>query len=177
MKNYKLIFADLDGTLIKTKTGSPFPKGIWDMEFRMNVLDKIDQIGPKFLAIVTNQGGIGSGFLNERHFTKGKMNFITMSLKEYLKIPVLYNYCSTTDENCKFRKPNTGMLESLLRQISHNFDCKIEKSEILMIGDASGKVGQHSDSDKVCAQRFGIDYLDVEDLLKIDVNKYMLENG
>ena len=34
MKNKKILFADLDGTLIKTKSGETFPKGIWDMEFR-----------------------------------------------------------------------------------------------------------------------------------------------
>lgn len=36
MKNYKILFADLDGTLIKTKSGETFPKGIWDMEFRFD---------------------------------------------------------------------------------------------------------------------------------------------
>ena len=35
-----------------------------------------------------------------------------------------------------------------------------------MIGDASGKEGQFSDSDKKTAENFGIDYLDVEDFIK-----------
>ena len=35
-----------------------------------------------------------------------------------------------------------------------------------MIGDASGKEGQFSDSDKKTAENFGIDYLDVEDFVK-----------
>lgn len=37
----------------------------------------------------------------------------------------------------------------------------------LMIGDASGKEGQFSDSDKKTAENFGIDYLDVEDFINI----------
>ena len=35
-----------------------------------------------------------------------------------------------------------------------------------MIGDASGKEGQFSDSDKKTAENFGIDYMDVEDFVK-----------
>lgn len=32
MKDYKIIIADLDGTLIKTINGETFPKGVWDMQ-------------------------------------------------------------------------------------------------------------------------------------------------
>ena len=35
-----------------------------------------------------------------------------------------------------------------------------------MIGDASGKEGQFSDSDKRSAENFGIDYMDVEDFIE-----------
>ena len=44
-----------------------------------------------------------------------------------------------------------------------NFD----KDDALMIGDASGKTGQFSDSDKKTAENFGIDYLDVEDFVSV----------
>ena len=36
-----------------------------------------------------------------------------------------------------------------------------------MIGDASGKDGDFSDSDKKCAENFGIEYIDVEDFLNM----------
>ena len=41
-----------------------------------------------------------------------------------------------------------------------------DKRNMLMIGDASGKEGQFSDSDKKCAENFGIDYMDVADFTK-----------
>ena len=68
MKEYKVIFADLDGTLIDTISGDTFPKGIWDMRIRFEVLDKIKEIKPKYLLIVSNQGGIESGFVSEYDF-------------------------------------------------------------------------------------------------------------
>lgn len=40
------------------------------------------------------------------------------------------------------------------------------KDDCLMIGDASGKEGQFSDSDKKTAENFGIDYMDVGDFVK-----------
>ena len=44
---------------------------------------------------------------------------------------------------------------------------ELQKSQILMIGDASGKPGDFSDSDKKCAENFGIDYIDVRDFLEL----------
>ena len=45
---------------------------------------------------------------------------------------------------------------------------KIVYDTILMIGDASGKEGQLSDSDKKTAGNFGCEYMDVDDF----VDKY-----
>ena len=39
-KKYKVIFADLDGTLIETLSGETFPKGIWDMKIKFDILTK-----------------------------------------------------------------------------------------------------------------------------------------
>ena len=60
------------------------------------------------------------------------------------------------------RKPNTGMLENF-----YKYACVKNKAECIMIGDASGKPGDFSDSDKKCAENFGIDYIDVRDFLEL----------
>ena len=59
MKQYKFLFTDLDGTLIKTISGKTFPKDATDFQLRKEVLDKI-KLMPGLLGIfiVTNQGGI-----------------------------------------------------------------------------------------------------------------------
>ena len=41
LKNKKVIFCALDGTLIETISGEPFPQGIWDMRIKFDVLDAI----------------------------------------------------------------------------------------------------------------------------------------
>lgn len=46
---------------------------------------------------------------------------------------------------------------------------EVEKKDCLMIGDASGKEGQFSDSDLQTAKNFGIDYLDVKDFVKEEI--------
>ena len=58
MKEYKVLFCDMDGTLIETVSGETFPKGIWDMKFKFDVLDAIKNLNPEEIFIVTNQGGI-----------------------------------------------------------------------------------------------------------------------
>ena len=165
MKKYKIIFCDLDDTLIETISGESFPKGIWDMKIKFNVLDKIKKLKPSFLFIISNQGGIEKGFVNEYHFCT-KLGFIVQSIEEYCNIAVDYYYCSSNNKDDENRKPNYGMLEDALVE----YDIPCDKSEMLMIGDASGKPGQFSDSDKKTAENFGIDYLDIEDFCKTNFN-------
>ena len=165
MKKYNVIFSDLDGTLINTISGETFSKGIWDMKFKFDVLDKIKEIKPEYLLIVTNQGGIESGFVNAYNF-RAKLEYITRAISEYCDCKCYGTYCSSNDKLNPRCKPNTGMLEDLLKNtVGYNFN--YIKSVSLMIGDASGKEGQFSDSDKKTAENFGIDYMDVDDFVNM----------
>ena len=83
----KIIFADLDGTLIKTASGSRLPKGIWDMKIRYEVLDAIKFCNVRHLAIISNQGGIEAGFVIEDNF-KAKIDYLKSAFEEYLGINV-----------------------------------------------------------------------------------------
>ena len=166
LKNKTVIFCDLDGTLIETISGETFPKGIWDMRIKFDVLDAIKKLNPEYILIVSNQGGIESGFVNELDFNT-KLTYIVISICRYCRCKCYTMYCTTNDKSDPYRKPNVGMLESLLESyVGDDFDYIKQKS--LMIGDASGKEGQFSDSDKKTAENFGIDYMDVEDFLNID---------
>ena len=164
LKTKKVIFCDLDDTLIETISGETFPKGIWDMRIKFDVLDAIKKLNPEYILIVSNQGGIESGFIDRDDF-KSKSEYITRAIREYCGCECYGMYCETNDKTDIYRKPNTGMLENLIkRYVGDDFNYIKEKS--IMIGDASGKEGQFSDSDKKTAEIFGINYLDVNDFVE-----------
>lgn len=164
----KVLFIDLDSTLIKTISGKTFPEDITDFRVQLPVLDKIIEKIPNltYFFIVTNQGGIGK-FTTEDDFQTKLFcieRFCDMYFRDRTKIYYCSDsdYCASLDKDCHARKPNTGMLEEL----ANDYGIR-SKEECIMIGDASGKPGDFSDSDKECAENFGIDYIDVRDFLEL----------
>lgn len=164
----EILFADLDGTLIETVSGDQFPRGIWDMKLRLDVLYKIRQVFPKLrcLFIVTNQGGIENGFIDRDDFA-AKFSYVRAAAKEFLGVRVGGNWCESCDDTCWKRKPNVGMLSLGMISVNKLFGKEFDRNQVAMIGDASGKPYQFSDSDKRTAENFGIDYIDVDDLLAL----------
>lgn len=173
MKKCKLLITDLDGTLIETVSGNTFPKGIWDMKIKLDVFEAIKNYAPTDIVIISNQGGIEKGFVNREMF-QDKLNYISSALADYTDISVVYNYyCDSNDKDNINRKPNTGMIRQYMDFVEYMNDDEDEEEKIvydtiLMIGDASGKEGQFSDSDKKTAENFGCEYMDVDDF----VDKY-----
>lgn len=154
-----VLFADLDGTLIKTKSGKQFPENKDDWELIPGILSAVSNSGAKILLIVSNQGGIEKGFIKEFEF-KAKLIQIMQVFKDRCEIPVLGNYCKSNDPDDYMRKPNIGMIDRGMELVRAK---GIKCTRVLMIGDASGLEGQFSDSDKVCAERANIPYMDIKD--------------
>lgn len=171
LEDKKVLFIDLDDTLIKTISGKTFPEDISDFRIQLPVLDKIAEKFPKleYFFIVTNQGGVGKYFTEDDIATKVYSisefcsNYLIDRVEKGGYLKHNYLYCDSTDSKNPMRKPNTGMLDWLYSyyNLHHHFD----HSQMIMIGDASGKEGDFSDSDKKCAENFDIDYLDVRDFL------------
>ena len=100
----KVLFIDLDGTLIKTISGKTFPEDISDFRIQLPVLDKIKKKMPnlRHFYIVSNQGGIGK-FISEEDF-KTKIEAISDLCFYYLnerKLLMYYDYiyCASNDKN------------------------------------------------------------------------------
>lgn len=158
----KLLLLDLDGTLIETVTGHTFPKGCWDMKFKEGILDAIKNYNPSGVFICSNQGGIAKSFVNEFGFI-AKSVYIRECIQEYTGISLVdYAYCTNTEKDNEDRKPNIGMF----KKACAFFNVHTPQS-YLMVGDASGKPGNFSDSDKVFADNAGCKYMDVEDFIAL----------
>lgn len=153
MKNKKILFTDLDGTLIKIKSGEISPKDSWDIQFRFDVLNAIKKLNPDYIFIISNKSGIEGEYFDANKFYS-KSTYIKSVIGAYCGCSCGYreiNYIK--DPYCK---PNIAMLLSLIsRHISNDLD--FIKSKLLMIGNASGKT----------AENFGIDYLDIDDFINI----------
>ena len=171
----KVVFIDLDGTLIDTHSGETFPKGVWDMNIKWDAWKALKSFvkenDTEFVCIVTNQGGIESGYVNETNWLD-KFRYIQSALQEYLNhdngiyVEVYGEYCTSNDKDDFSRKPNKGMLWHFIFRLCHfRYDSDILKSEMIMIGDASGKENQFSNTDKKTAENFGIDYIDIGDII------------
>lgn len=157
---HKVLFCDLDGTLINTKSGKTFPVDKFDWELRKDVINAIKNYMPDYIFIVSNQGGIEKGFISESDF-EHKIEHIVAEIG--LRCPdvfqVDYAYCTSNDKQDPMRKPNTGMIDWFRE------GCLFFNYQAMMIGDASGKEGQFSDSDKKTAENAGIRYMDVDDFV------------
>jgi bifunctional polynucleotide phosphatase/kinase len=154
----RVLFMDLDDTLIVTISGKTFPVDEYDWEFKPGILDSIVNYRPTWIHIVTNQGGIAAGYIDEEKFLQ-KMGNILFQLKKDTWTEDSFEMCTSLDRTDKFRKPNPGMVNRFITM--HN----LASDECLMVGDASGKFGDFSDSDKECARRAGIKYMDVDDFI------------
>lgn len=170
----KIIFIDLDGTLIDTHSGETFPKGVWDMNIKWDAWKALKSFvkdnNTEFVCIVTNQGGIESGYVNKNRWLN-KFRYVQSALQEYLNqgndlgVKVYGEYCTSNDKDNFSRKPNKGMLWHFIFKKTCWHRENIPKSEMIMIGDASGKPNDFSDSDKKTAENFEIEYMDINDII------------
>lgn len=166
-KPNKALFLDLDGTLISTLSGDEFPRNTKDWKINAKVADQAQKLRAKLNLlpiIVTNQGGIEAGYVRETAFLrKVKLVQAWLLTDHNLHVPWFY-YCDKLDPNCFFRKPNPGMAYRAATQWS------IILRHSYMVGDASGKKGDHSSDDRDFAHLAGIGtYYDVKQFLKLKI--------
>ena len=131
----KIGMFDMDGTLIKTKSGETFPTDKDDWEWRFpNVPDRLRALSKDHkLYIITNQAGISSGKQIETQILEkiGKM-LTELNIPITVFIPTAKDY---------WRKPNTSIAEHFI--LGPN-----PPDRMFYVGDAAGRPGDFSDVDR-----------------------------
>ncbi len=151
--DYKNIAAfDMDGTLIKTKSGKRFPvdENDWVLLFD-NVKEKLEKLNKNHhIVIFTNQSGI-----KDDDNKKEQMTNKLKGIKKELGFDFSYFVATHQDE---FRKPMTGMWDKFV-----SLHGEVNKNKSFYVGDAAGrqyKNGKkdHSAVDKYFAKNIGLKF-------------------
>ncbi len=150
----KALFLDLDSTLITTQTGRTFPIHYKDWKLIDDTVDLIEIFYKKGykIIIVSNQGGIEEGYIEESIFIR-KIETICKFIEAGLRMKdnsIAYFYHSSMEGYN--RKPNPGMA------FEAAVDYELCLPESIMVGDMT--------SDAEFAYNAGIgQYIDVNDVV------------
>ncbi|KAF8506302.1 polynucleotide kinase 3 phosphatase-domain-containing protein [Gautieria morchelliformis] len=149
----KVAALDLDGTLIKTRSGNRFPRGKDDwMWWRASVKKKITDIHLEGYAIVifSNQASAKKKTIDE---WKLKVSSIASELSN-----TPFRIFAAQQHDI-FRKPMPGMWTEFEKVNQGEIDKKLS----FFVGDAAGRPGDHSDSDRKWALNIGLPFFTPEE--------------
>ena len=154
----KLAMFDLDSTLIlPTGFGNSARNKDEYILFNDKVIEKIRELHKKRFTIIifSNQNSIKSALQGKAATSKKEL--IDDLLKK-IKVPVNV-FMATKKDN--FRKPEKGMFDFYVENFSENVKVNLKGS--FFVGDALGREGDFSDSDKLFAKNIGVKYFSPEE--------------
>ncbi|KAL1513772.1 hypothetical protein ABEB36_003137 [Hypothenemus hampei] len=155
---------DIDGTIIKTKSGAKFPKNqddwTWNFSEVPKQLKKLAEQGHK-LVFFTNQSGVGTNTVKINDF-KQKIYNIYKALNVPIQVFVSLGRKA-------YRKPRTAMWEALIKNRNDGLEVDMENS--FYVGDAAGREKNwapkrsrdHSSADRLFALNIGIKFYTPEE--------------
>lgn len=152
----KCYLFDLDNTIIKTKSGLVYPRDENDWEFfSEDVLVQLKELSNHsnhFLCIITNQKNIRKKNIKYDAFKKKIKMIYDIFERENINIGLFVSY-----EDDYYRKPLTGSFYKIYEYFKKHFK-KIDMKDSIFIGDAAGRRGDHSWSDRFYASNCGISF-------------------
>lgn len=130
-KPFDTLFLDRDG-VINVHIEGDYVKSISEFIFANGALEGLEILSSLFrrIFIVTNQRGVGRGFMHERDLADIHNKMLRTIEYHNGRIDNIY-ICTETEEDCPDRKPNTG----LILQAKRDFP-DINLSDAWMVGDS-----------------------------------------
>lgn len=182
----KIAAFDLDGTLIKTKSGGKFARGPDDWQWwNENIVDKLVELHNEgyIIVIFTNQGAVLAVPKSSKSYINltTKLDKITQDLKSNgIESKNLFIYASPKRPSGKksktllnlsseelhdtMRKPLSGMWDSFLQDLKDNGSEEIDYENSFFIGDAAGRKKDFLDSDLVFAKNINLKFQTPDEL-------------
>ncbi|WVW80807.1 polynucleotide kinase 3'-phosphatase [Kwoniella bestiolae CBS 10118] len=157
-------FYDLDGTLIKPKSGAQFPKNrddwVWWHSSVPELLKKEHEAG-RHLIVISNQADPRDHIKSE---WRAKLSLIAAKLPKEVPVRIL----AALSKNDVYRKPNIGMYE-VVEKIYKDRGLEIDIENSVFIGDAAGRAAKgpqrkdHGDTDYKFALNVGLKFVTPEE--------------
>lgn len=148
-KKIKLAFFDMDNTIISTISGRKFPKDEFDWKWLFECV-------PDKLRWLWKHRYVVGVFTNQAKNDSSHAATITRKIEaiiDALGIPIQF-YMATTNDT--YRKPYKGMWEDMLER--NNITPERVSKHSFYCGDAAGRKGDFSDSDRAFAWNCGITF-------------------
>ncbi|OXC68513.1 polynucleotide kinase 3'-phosphatase [Cryptococcus neoformans] len=138
-KKIPVAFYDLDGTLIKTRSGNDFPKSRDDwMWWHPSVPEKLKQEWEDgtHLVVISNQGSKKPKIKSE---WRAKLPLIAAKMPNNVPLRIL----AAIEQNNVYRKPNIGMFQAIT-EIYRARGLEIDMEKSIFVGDAAGRPAKGS---------------------------------
>lgn len=121
------IFFDRDGTLIEDRG---YIGSVADVVFHEDTLSALVRLGNRFLLfIVTNQGGIGAGYLSHQDVEKVNQHIVETLAIVGATISAVYVCPHTRNQSCECIKPNPYFILKASREFN------LDLSRSFVVGD------------------------------------------
>ena len=133
MKKPYALFLDRDG-IINKDLG--YVSKIEDFKFTEGIFELLHLFVEKgyLLFIVTNQSGIGRGYYTIKDFNALTKWMVHAFKEQNIEIQSVQHCPHTPNENCACRKPETGMVDAILKEY------QIDLSNSWLIGDKQSDI-------------------------------------
>jgi bifunctional polynucleotide phosphatase/kinase len=144
----KLAIFDMDGTLIKTRSGKKYPENSTDWEWwDAKVIPTLQDLAARGYAIiiVTNQAGAEKSTIRREEILELVEN-VFQDLLDVCEAKHVQLYIALAND--VYRKPNTTIFEKYIWPKLQTPADREDHYEIFYVGDAAGREGDFSDSDR-----------------------------